>query len=487
MIKSVCILGGGTSGLVTALILKQWYPTVDVTVVESSATGIVGVGEGSTEHWASFMTAVDISLKELVTETGATFKTGIKFENWNGDGVSYWHALHGSYTNIIPSGMAAVMVALMANDAAHLTPDSILQSKHYAPLTTTVNQYHFDTFKLNNFLHKKSKDRGIKIIDADIDDVVLDDDGFIKHLVDKTSNIYSADFFVDCSGFARVIGTKLGAKWNDCQEYLPMNRALAFPTPGNNEDLPSHTLSRALSSGWNWRIPTQDRYGNGYVFSDEFLTEGQAIDEIQQYYTEKVDVKKSFKFSAGYVDKFWIKNCVMLGLAGSFVEPLEASSIGTSIQQAFGLGASLLSWSRHDPLVANTYNLHFEKVAKNIIDFVQLHYVTKRNDSEFWRSCNAIKLTDFNREMIPHFKNVIPSRAHFTQPFLLFTEQNWMQVMYGLGIFNLDAIKQLWHNQDPRLIAETNQLIKNVDHFQMTDRTFSHRESLAHIMSGNFT
>jgi len=484
MIKSLTILGGGTSGLVTALILKKWYVNLNITVIESSTVGIVGVGEGSTEHWSSFVRATGISLKELIEETRATFKTGIKFENWNGDNKFYMHALHGSYTNLTPNGMPAIMVAMMCNGAEHLTSQGVLDSKHFLPLHTTVNQFHFDTFKLNEFLHKKCTQAGINIIDRDITDVVLDYEGFVSHLVDKDNQHHSAEFFIDCSGFARVMGTKLGAKWIDCGEYLPMNRAIAFPTE-RLEDIPSHTLSRALSSGWNWRIPTQDRFGNGYVFSDEFLTEGQAIDEVQKYYNDKINVGRSFKFSAGYIDKFWIKNCVSLGLAGSFVEPLEASSIGTSIQQAFAFASVLPSWQRGNELVSKQYNIHFEDVAKNIIDFVQLHYVTKRDDSEFWRSCKSIKLTDFNKETLDHFKQVIPNRTFFTKPFLLFTEHNWLHIMYGLNLFDMTSIKQMWNTMDPVLIQESNQIINDASAWEDNAYAFSHRDGLAHLTSDN--
>lgn len=485
MTKSICILGGGTSGLVTALVLKRWYPALEVKIVESSKIGIVGVGEGSTEHWATFMKVANINLKDLITETGATFKSGIKFENWNGDGKFYFHSLHANYTDTIYSGLPATSVALMLNGAEHLTPDSILNSRHYFPLATTVNQYHFDTFKLNTFLHKTATARGVVIVDDDISDVVLDDQGFVSHLVGKDNVQHYADLFVDCSGFARVISSKLGAKWVDCGEYLPMNRAFAFPTPGTN-DIPSHTISKALSSGWSWRIPTQERYGNGYVFSDEFITEGQAVDELQQHYDTKIDIGRSFKFSAGYVNKFWIKNCVTLGLAGSFVEPLEATSIGTSIQQALGLGSALLSWDKHNTKVSDQYNIHFEAVAKNIIDFVQLHYLTKRNDSEFWKSCKNLKLTEFNKEMVPFFKNVVPTRMFFNEPHLLFTEQNWMHIMYGLGMFNIDAIKQMWNMHDSTLTDEANALILRSKEFENNNVSLSHRESLAYIMSDKF-
>jgi tryptophan halogenase len=485
MISSITILGGGTAGLITSLILKKWYPVLDITVIESSNIGIVGVGEGSTEHWSVFMKAVGIKLKDLISETGATFKTGIKFDNWNGDGKFYMHSLHANFTEPVPSGVPGIMIQMMIDGAEHLTPASVLNSTHYFPLSTTVNQYHFDTYKLNTFFHKICLERGIKFVNDDIVDVVLDQDGFVKELV-SDSNKYSADFFIDSSGFRRIIASKLGANWRDCKDYLPMNRAFAFPTPGT-EEIPSHTLSRALSSGWMWRIPTQTRYGNGYVFSDNFISETEAFDEIQKYYPDEIQVGKSFKFSAGYLENPWIKNCVSIGLSSSFVEPLEASSIGTSIQQAFGFGAAILNWSKGQDKTAEKYNIQFSKVSQNIIDFVQLHYFTKRDDSNFWKSCKQdIKITDFNKETLDYLKHSIPLRSHFTEPFILFTEQNWIQIMYGLGLSNIESISKLWMNQDPNLIEEARKKIANVAEFQSRETYFQHRDALNFIMSDNF-
>lgn len=481
MINKLTILGGGTSGMITALILNKWYPTMDITLIESSSIGIVGVGEGSTEHWKTFIDTVGITVKELITETGATFKSGIKFENWNGDGKSYMHSLHSDQIQMLANGQPGVMLRMICDGETQLYPPHIAKSLHHYPLDQSVNQYHFDTFKLNTFLHKKCTERGVNIIDDNIEHVELDNEGYVSSLVSTSGHKHTAEFFVDCSGFARVISSKLGATWINCKEYLPMDRAIAFPTAGT-EDIPSHTLSRALSSGWQWRIPTQERYGNGYVFSSDFLTDEQAVAEVQQFYTEEVEVRKSFKFSAGYVDKFWIKNCVSLGLAGSFVEPLEASSIGTSIQQAFGLGGSIVNWTRGDELVGQVYNRTFEAVAKNIIDFVQLHYLTKRNDTEFWRSCKNLKLTEFNQQTFEHFKNVLPNKSYFSHTnWTLFSELNWIQVIAGLEQFNLDKLKAIWERQNPGVQTETSEILANLQIFYRDVLTFKHREALEFI------
>jgi tryptophan 7-halogenase len=486
MIKSICILGGGTSGLITALILNKWYPTMDIKIVESSTIGIVGVGEGSTEHWANFMRTVGIDLKELLTETAATFKSGIRFENWNGDNEFYMHSLHAEYAQMMPNALPGVMVKLISEEYPHLYPDNIINSRHLHPIENSVNQFHFDTAKLNTFLHTKCKERGVIIVEDDIHDVIISSDGYVTSLLGKNDNIHSAEFFIDSSGFHRVISSKLGAKWIDCKDHLPMDRAFAFPTPYTGDNYPSYTVSKAMSSGWMWRIPTQDRYGNGYVYSSKFLTHEEAVAEVQELFDEPIEVRKSFEFSAGYVDKFWIKNCVSIGLAGSFVEPLEASSIGTSIQQALSLGVSILSWTKEDQYIADVYNKQFELVAKNIIDFVQLHYITKRNDSPFWQYCKNLKLTEFNQETLEHFKSTIPIRSHFTaNQWLLFSEHNWLQVLHGLKLFNIDKIKQIWHSQDPKYLVETDRIYQALEIYQQNIESLSHYEAIEFLKQGS--
>ena len=485
MINSVCILGGGTSGLIAALVLKTWYPKMDVDIIESSNIGIIGVGEGSTEHWANFIQAVNISVQELLLETGATFKSGIRFNNWNGDNKFYMHSLHAEYTQSLPNALPGIMVQLITDNAEHLCPDNIINSEHLFPIVSSVNQYHFDTVKLNAFLHKKCKERGVSIKEDDIKDVLLTHDGHVKSLLGSKNDLYSADFFIDSSGFNRVISSKLGAKWISCKDNLPMDSAFAFPTAHDGKNYPSYTTSTAMSSGWSWKIPTQERYGNGYVYSSDFLTHDEAVAEIQALYDEPVEVRKSFKFTAGYVDKFWIKNCVSIGLAGSFVEPLEASSIGTSIQQSLALGAALISWEPNEELTAKTYNKQFELVAKNIIDFVQLHYITQRNDSPFWQHCKNIKLTDFNQETLEHFKNTIPTRAYYSSTqWLMFSENNWLQVLYGLNLFNTDRIAKMWNQQDPSLLIEAKNIVTALELHQQHSPKLSHYEALEYLKKG---
>jgi tryptophan halogenase len=485
MISKFVILGGGTAGLISALMIKHSLKSAEVHVVESSKIGIIGVGEGSTEHWDTFMKFIGIDAQDLISNTGATYKLGIKFENWNGDGKHYWHAIGHEFgfldetTGLYPGAYKCI--------ADNLTPDDTIWEEMRLnvvkpPFTRVSNQYHFDTHKLNQYFHDLAAQRGVIFHDDDIQEVILDNEGFVKSLVGAKQE-YTGEFFIDSSGFNRIISSKLGAKWIDCGDKLPMNSALAFPTP-YQEEIPQWTNSRAMSSGWMWRIPTQSRFGNGYVFCDQFINEDQAYEEIQSQFDHEIEIGKKVKFSAGYVNEFWIKNCLSVGLAGMFVEPLEASSIGSTIQQIFGFINSIHTWDKSNVSSIKRYNKDFREVAENIVDFIQLHYITKRNDSEFWRWVKeGIVLTDFNKENLPLWKNNIPCHSIFNDHYKMFKNVNFIQVLHGLEYFNSEVFKEKYYKHYPHF----DQIIKNLEEegrLHDFKQVVSHREAINSIIKG---
>jgi len=484
MIKSLVVVGGGTAGLVSAIYLRAAFPNLKITLIESSKIGIIGVGEGSTEHWKTFMEATNITVPDLIREAGATFKIGINFVNWNGDNKNYFHSIpqHLAGQDLY-SGIGYIYMHLIANNCNPLDTawHKTVNSYHAEPLEKSSAQFHFDTFKLNKYFHKLCNERNITVVDDDISEVILDDQGFVKTLVgDKDS--YSGDFFIDSTGFKRLISTKLGAKWIDVTDQLPMNSAIAFPTE-YQEDIPSHTLSEALDAGWRWRIPTQERFGNGYVFCDSFIDETQAFDEIQKKFNKPITVGKKVKFSAGYLDQFWIKNCVSVGLSGMFVEPLEASSIGNTIQLMRILVPSLATWTPASNSAVKKYNTDAEKIATNIVDFIQLHYFTKREDTEFWRWVkHNIKITDFNKEYLEEFKNNFVGAGPFNENiFLMFSHLNFAQVMHGLGMFNTNNIKNILEETYPHLDTIARDRLKTIPVEEETFTYYKHRDALEEL------
>jgi tryptophan halogenase len=234
-----------------------------------------------------------------------------------------------------------------------------------------------------------------------------------------------------------------------------MNHAIAFPTE-DVTDLKPYTLSRALSSGWNWRISTQERYGNGYVFCDDFIDSTKAYDEVQSVYKEEVKVAKDIKFEAGRVDQFWINNCVTIGLSSAFVEPLEASSIGHTILQSFAAAQTAVRWFV-DRSGVETFNERMVDSFDNIVDFVQLHYITKRDDTPFWKEIqHKMVKTPFIEHNLETYKKSLPRQIDFSGQYLMFNANNWGQVMAGLELYDREHIKQELISRFGKDIIDTN-------------------------------
>ena len=476
--KSILIVGGGTSGLVSALMLKTAFKNAKIDLIESSEIGIVGVGEGSTEHWDSFMRFCGITKQELVQEAGATFKYGINFIDWNGDKKNYFHAVNGEYNQIGVNRIQYMYLYLISQGVDPLemqgsyVADSLLPENNY-----NINQFHFDTFKLNKFLHKKCKELGINIIDDTLESVSLDENGFITSVNSGSKKSYAYDFFIDSSGFSKfILGKSYGINWRSYQKYLPMNAAIAFPTE-TTPDIPAWTTARAMTAGWSWRIPTQERYGNGYVFNDAFMTADAAKQEMEELYGHEISIAKNLKFDAGRMEKIWHKNCVGIGLSTLFVEPLEATSIGTTIQQIFLLIEKLPSFIPGNISAESTYNKSIEEIFDNILDFIALHYRVKRCDTEFWRSIDEVPIPPGLENLLEVYRYKTPTDYDFQNNKSLFKAANWIMVMHGL-----ELVDKTLAYQDLEYLSELekNMLPYRVPNFDGI-KFISHRQSIENL------
>ena len=430
--KKLLVLGGGTSGLISALIIKTKLPNLKVDIIKSDKIDIIGVGEGSTEHWLDFCNYVGITLQELLNETGATFKFAVYFKGWTKKDYAHFvdedfHYLNGNYH---PLHGLAIANKLKNKD---ILPSFIFDNK--VPKNAGSHQFHFDTVKLNSFLIKKCIQKNINIIEDKITEVKSSDK--IEYL--KGRKKYKYDFYIDSTGFTKLLISSLGATWESYQRYLPMNQAIAFQTPKTN-DYDIYTLSEAMSSGWRWRIPTQERWGNGYVFCNEFITAEKAEQEISKKFKHKIHIAKNIKFNSGQLNKSWIKNCCAIGLSSSFLEPLEATSIGTTIQQSFLLINYLTSFSDKD---IDQFNKNNYAITRNNLDFVLLHYLCKKSDTKFWKYItNNIKLTDSLSDNLEKWKHRLPTCLDLNIPYSLFGPKNYIILLNALNLFNINSVKQ---------------------------------------------
>lgn len=455
-IQKISVVGGGTAGFISALILKTRFPNIQIDIIRSKKIGIVGVGEGSTEHWNEFMKYIGVSFRTLMAECDATFKCGIMFKGW-GQG-DYMHSI-GPENDVRNGQYMAVYGKLISTDQPSwmmnppLTWHNKVYAKHLEPESDSpYNQYHFNTFKLNDFLTKVANLKDILVIDDEIIDIKLNEDGEINELVGEASN-YKSDFYIDCTGFSKILISKLGAKWESFGKYLKMKAAITFPT-SDTDEYNLWTLAQAMDSGWMFRLPVWGRYGNGYIYDSDFISKDQAKAEVEKYFGHEVEIGKEFKFDPGALDRVWIKNCCAIGLSSIFVEPLEATSIGTSIQQAFLLMHRL---PNYDDKTIERYNKDIHDILMNIRDFIVLHYLGKRSDTEFWKHILETPIPDSLKENLEKWNKNLPIAEDFvgTSAYRMFSEAHYAQILAGLKLFNKDAIEyeySLMHSEIKNMV-----------------------------------
>jgi tryptophan halogenase len=478
-VKSVAVVGGGTAGLIAATILRRRL-NIKVDVIHSKNIGIIGVGEGSTEHFNEYLQFMNVNPYEVIKYCDATYKSGIMFEGWGEK--TYLHSVLAKFDKKF-SQYNYVYAKQVAEDANYFNYQSIWNNKINSwflnrPEEVPFAQFHFNTHKLNDFLSNLALSLGINIIEDDIQDVILDNDGSIKELTGTNKN-YCYDFYIDSTGFRRVLIGKLGAEWKSYSKYLKMNSAITFQTT-DTDNYNLWTLAKAMDAGWMFRLPVWGRYGNGYIYDDNYINKEQAHKEIEKYLGTAVEIGKEFKFDPGCVDRAWIKNCCAIGVSGSFVEPLEATSIGTSIQQAFLLMHRL---SNYNDSTIDYYNKSFNDIMENIRDFVILHYLTKKTNTQFWIDAANIELPDSLKTKLEIWKNKLPIDEDFSEVsnYVLFKASNHILVMDGLDLFNRNSIKQEYNDNYDYVKFDADNTIQELHNFERSIRLINHKDYLRFI------
>ena len=445
--KHIVIVGGGTAGWLAAMMLsdvaarKGWGSKV--TVIESSKIGVIGVGEGSTAVFRQMLRHFKLDEAEFLRETGATIKYGIRHRDWRRLGHSYDGPID---TPQMVAGAAELdLYAVAAGRSvgeAHLFQHLLNGQKAPVALRDgrTVQAgpfhyaYHFDQAMVGAWLRRKA--RGITLIDDQVQGVETGEVGISALLLESGQRV-EGDLFVDCTGFRRRLIGDLGAQWVSFADVLPVNRAMPFWVDlKDGEEIAPCTLAWAQRAGWLWWIPTQGRYGAGYVYSDAHCSPDQAKAEVEAALGYEIHPRNDIRIDAGRQKDAWIGNCVAVGLSSSFLEPLEATSIHGTIVQLMLLSEWL---TKADG--AALYNAAVGRQVDDFRDFIRLHYVSERRDSPFWQDVAATHpavVTD----RLALWRGKMPGTGDFA-PFPLglphVTEHLYTPVLDGLGLLNRGA------------------------------------------------
>jgi tryptophan halogenase len=468
----IVIVGGGTAGWLTALKLmnaskldriggdknKTLLTDLDITLIESSKIGIIGAGEGSTGIMTDMINTSfkDIGITEVdfLNNTESILKMGIRFKDWNGVNTEYLSPIANTQTsqNNFDVDFLSFLYKGYCHDASF---GGYLMDREYSPYYTTKNKktngqhsYHFDATKVGAYFKKFALKLGVKCIDTEINSLNRNSISGELQSVETTIGKIDADFWIDCSGFSRVLIEPMGSAWKSYQEYLPTNNALPYIHQYETNEVPKmETLAWAQPNGWMWQIPNQQRYGCGYVYSDYFTTQDKALDELKKNTGRDINPIRNIKFTPGRTEKFWVSNVVAIGLSSCFLEPLQATSIHSTIVQIdllinwtsclFGDKKSFMYKS-----IMDKYNNFFIKLCDDFRDLIQMQYITDREDSEFWKYCKyALPKTDKVKEILEISKHRCPSSLDFDKYFGSAGWPVWSWTLAGLGHINKDTAK----------------------------------------------
>lgn len=424
--RNIVVVGGGMAGVTATLYAKSHYPDDNVVLIRSDKIGILGAGEGTTKEWTRVLSDLNIPYlsKDFLTQTQATLKYGIMFEGWNSR--DYYNGFNAGFLQVERfnrHSLPAYMKQLIDNDfigflhynskllkdddktAFHLSEYLVHKNYKIGTKSLTNDSFsddyiefglHFDVRSKVKYLENIARERGVDIIDGVYVDCEQNEQGDITtiHYTAGGSLIkQQSDFVFDCTGFARLImNKKYNQTWTSCKNELPVDQAITYKLPHDVDDLgitkiAPGTVARARNHGWEFIIPVWSEKRCGYLYDSDSCNAQQAVDEIERYYGEKIEIVNQFDFQGGFFDKAWQNNCMAVGLSYGFLEPLEATTHHGVID---ALDAVIDRIFDNDERFITVWNSKNYTDWCNTRDWLQFHYMCERSrsDTVFWNKFN---------------------------------------------------------------------------------------------------
>ena len=468
-LKNVTILGAGTAGWISAYILSDFFFTnkqnVKVTIVDPSSIPIIGVGEGTTGIFYDFLKRYNLDELDFLRETKATLKFGIVHKDWKELNHQYYgpiddphllaskkHPEDFEYLNVyaVAAGRSVADVHLHTKLMETNKVPFNLENSRPDLKSPFFYAYHFDNHLVGNYLRKRSKN--IEILDEVYTHASLNKNGEIEKLHFESGKEIETDLVLDCTGFRKLLINKLyNVGWKSYQKNLPVNRAMPFFLKLDEKNISNYTLAWAQKNGWMWQIPTQERIGAGYVYCDDFTSPEEAKIEIEKVLGHEIEPRNDIKFTSGRIEKSWVKNCIAIGLASGFLEPLEATSIHSTLIQMILFATDYLKEEMdfNNEKIMDEFNDRVGRQFDDFMIFLNTHYVSNREDSDFWKFVKNDCIHEDTINLINKWKNQLPRMSDFDLylsglPHV--QSQLYYPVLDGLGLLQKDIAREEMNN-----------------------------------------
>jgi tryptophan halogenase len=483
------IVGGGAAGWMTAAALSRLLPPteVSVTLVESDEIGIIGVGEATIPDMLQFNLFLGIAEAELMRATQATFKLGIEFVDWSRKGSSYFHPFgfhgvdidgvdfHQYWLRCRAAGLANpigdyCLTEIVAQRGRFGFPDLRVAG---APASYLRYAYHFDATLYAGFLRRYAEQRGVKRIEGKVCEVLRQpESGDITGVRLSNGQAITGEFFFDCTGFRSLLMSALEVPAVDWRHWLPCDRALAVACEHDGPPRP-FTRSTAKPAGWQWKIPTQHRTGNGHIYCSSHMSEDEAtsllIDGLDG---PALGTPRLIRFTTGHRQRFWEKNCVAIGLSAGFLEPLESTSLYL-IRQGISRFIALFPDAAQAPVLRDEYNRWMQRDFEQVRDLLVFHYFANEREEPFWRQCRSMAIPETLQRRLALFAE---GGRFLRNEGELFPNASWVAVMLGQNVMPRAADPLIAHVPIAEIQAKLELLRKAMNEF--ADRLPSHEDVL---------
>ena len=434
--NKIIIVGGGSAGWMAAATLISQFPNKDITVIESPNVPTIGVGESTLGQINLWLDLLNIKDEDFMPYTDASYKLSIRFEDFykKGDG-----GFHYPFGQVVENGKIGLKqlwflkkhlkpetpvtdyanwlytnMALVNNNVLFKNEDNELEHFNFQYHTA----YHFDATKFGLWLKEHyCLPKGVKHILEDVESIETNEDGIVS-----LNKKHKADMYIDCTGFkSLLLGDTLKEHFNDYTHLLPNNKAWATRVPykDKEKELVPYTNCTAIENGWVWNIPSWERIGTGYVYSDKYVSDEEALEEFKRHLDKKgSDYSnsqfKNIKMRVGIHDRLFVKNVCAIGLSAGFIEPLESNGL-LSVHEFLinlvkvmsrGNADTISQWDR------DNFNLACKSFFDGFTEFVCEHYaLSHREDTKYWKDVSNKSFYD-NRITETALKEDMKAKMH---------------------------------------------------------------------------